>query len=410
MPNSEIYVGRQPILDRNGKCTAYELLYRHQHDSLEAQFDDDVHATARVIINLVHNIGTSNMIGNKTGFINVNEKILMSDLLLSLPKSNFVFEILEYTDMSDTIVERIKELHTIGYRFALDDFCFKNINIDYFEKLFPNTDVVKIDLLVTAEDEIESIANKLKAHNVILLAEKVETNEIFERCKKAGFDLFQGYFFEKPTVVKGKKIEPAAINAIDMINILNTETDIDLISKEFSLCPDLTYNLLRYINSAQFHFQKEITSIKQILTLLGPSRLRSWLGLFLYMESESRLFHEAILNAAKFRACFMREIVILQARPELGDEAFLIGSLSLIDTYMQIDMDIILQTIRLSAPINNALVKREGYFGQLLLIAEKIEKTENLQILIQNLALKLHIDPDKIYEAYCKAANFEFSE
>ena len=40
----------------------------------------------------------------------------------------------------------------------------------------------------------------LRGSTVKILAEKVETFEQFNVCMKLGFDLFQGYFFQRPTV------------------------------------------------------------------------------------------------------------------------------------------------------------------------------------------------------------------
>ncbi|MCX6074172.1 MAG: EAL domain-containing protein [Campylobacterales bacterium] len=407
MIETNIYIGRQPILDKEGKCVSYELLYRHNHNASGAVFSDNVQATTRVIINLIHNIGLSPIIGTKIGYINVNEHILMSDVLLSLPKSKFIIEILEYTLVSDEIIERVRHLHGLGYRFALDDFLCSDENIEKFKKFFLYVDVVKIDLLVAQEVPIEKISEIFKEYNIRLLAEKVENIEMFERCRDAGFDLFQGYFFEKPTILSGKKIEPSVGNAIDMINTLHSEMDLTIVSQKFSNYPELTFNLLRYVNSAEFNFKGEITSIKQILSLLGASRLRSWLGLFLYGGIEDRLFREAIINAAKFRSKLMSELVTILGRKELADEAFLVGSLSLIDTYLQISMTAIIENIHLSKGIVNALLQREGYLGKLLLITEKLERTDQLQTVIENLAPKIKLSGEQLYTLYCQAHKYE---
>lgn len=406
MIESDIFIGRQPIFDKEGKCVSYELLYRGTLESSEAVFSDNANATARVIVNLIHNIGLSSIIGNKIGYINIDESIILSDVFLSLPKSKFVFEILEYTKVSPEVIEKVRHLHELGYRFALDDFSCKNENIEYFKMLFPYVDVVKIDLLAMDGMEVEEIASKFNEYPIKLLAEKVENFEIFERCKNSGFDLFQGFFFEKPSIIQGIKIEPSVVHAIDIINMLHTTTDMNLISEKFSFYPELTFNLLRYINSAEFFFRQEVTSIKQILNLLGPSRLRSWLGLFLYSGSREEMFQEAIVDAAKFRANMMRELVIELGKPKLADEAFLTGSLSLIDTYLHIEMGEIIKKIHLDQLIIDALLKREGHFGKLLLITEKLEKTDEIHILIDNLSKKLNLTPEKLYELYCKAHNY----
>lgn len=403
MLETDIFIGRQPIFDRNGKCVSYELLYRSTYESSEAVFSNNANATARVIINLIHNIGLSSILGNKIGYINVDEQIILSDIFLSLPKSQFVFEILEYTKVTPEVIEKVRHLHELGYKFALDDFSCENDNIEYFKLLFPYIDVIKIDLLALNNMTIEEIITKFSSYDIKLLAEKVESIEIFEQCIKAGFDYFQGYFFEKPTVISGIKIEPSVINAIDVINMLYSTTDMNLISEKFSYYPELTFNLLRYINSAEFSFRHEITSIKQILNLLGPSRLRSWLGLFLYSGHHEERFQEAIIEAAKFRANMMRELVSALGKPELSDEAFLAGSLSLIDTYLHVKMEDIILKIHLGQPLLDALLKREGYFGKLLLITEKLEKTNHIQTLIEHLAPKINLTADQLYRIYSKA-------
>ena len=406
MLESDIFIGRQPIFDREGRCVSYELLYRNTHEASEAVFADNANATARVIINLIHNIGLTSIIGDKIGFININEQIILSDIFLSLPKDKFVFEILEYTKVTQEVIDKIAYLHSIGYKFALDDFSCDNENIEYFKRLFPYVDVIKIDLLATTDLTIEAMVEKFSALNVKLLAEKVENIEIFNRCKNAGFDYFQGYFFEKPSIIKGVKIEPSVLHAIDIINTLRSTNDMHIISDKFSSYPELTFNLLRYINSAEFSFHQKITSIQHILTLLGPQRLRSWLGLFLYSTSHEEMFQEALIDTAKFRASLMKDLVIILGKPALADEAFLTGSLSLIDTYLHVSMEEIVKKIHLDPVIMNALLTREGHLGKLLEITEKLEKTENINSLIDHLANKLHISAKKLYELYKKAQNF----
>lgn len=402
MSEVHTYIGRQPIFDRDSKNVAYELLYRTKGEN-SATIHNDMNATARVIINLMQNIGITSLIGDKIGFINVSENTILSEHIFALPKELFVFEILEYTKISPELIDRIRYLHESGYRFALDDFTCTDATIQSFILLFPYIDIVKIDLLLDHNIEIEKMAEELKLYDVKLLAEKVENMEMFERCKLAGFELFQGYFFEKPTIISGKKIEPGVLNVIDLINTFHTTSNIDEITRKFLLYPDLTFNLLRYINSAAYSFSHEISNIKHILVLLGPARLRSWLGLFLYAGEDDRIFKEAIFNGARFRAKMMHNLVKACGKPEMADEAYLTGSLSLIDTYLQISMDSIIDQICLSTGINDALLFRQGYLGKLLMITEKLEITDKIQTIIEDVAPKIQLSPDQLYTIYMEA-------
>jgi len=198
-----------------------------------------------------------------------------------------------------------------------------------------------------------------------------------------------------------------SLNVIDVLNTLQGTTDIKVITEKFSLYPELTFNLLRYINSAEYSFRSEITSIRQIINLLGPTRLRSWLGLFVYSSEDESALNKKTIRSAKFRANMMRELVIAHKKNELADEAFLTGSLSLIDLYFETPMEELLSKIIVGKSIMDALLVREGYLGKILTITEKLEKTEILEAMIDAIAPKLNLTHEELYAIYTKANSFE---
>jgi len=275
------YVGRQPIFDKDGVCFGYELLYRSCDVNNMATFQDSAKATTRVIVNLIHNIGLASILGHKMGYINVDETMLFSDVILLLPKEHFGFEILEHTKVSLALYERVKHLHSLGYHFTLDDFDCSDLMIEHYEPLFPYIEMIKVDIQAIGIPNLKASIDKLKKYTIPLLAEKIETMEEHEACSQLDFLFFQGYFFEKPIILSGKKIEPNTLNALRLINCIQENSDVEHISHKFATCPDLVYNLLRHVNSGAYHFQQKITSIKQMVALLGPQKIISWLGLFL---------------------------------------------------------------------------------------------------------------------------------
>jgi len=193
-----------------------------------------------------------------------------------------------------------------------------------------------------------------------------------------------------------------SLNVIDVLNTLHNTADIKIITEKFSLYPELTFNLLRYINSAEYSFRSEITSIRQIINLLGPTRLRSWLGLFVYSSEDESSLNKETIRSAKFRANMMRELVIAHKKNELADEAFLTGSLSLIDLYFQTTMEELLRKIVVGKSISDALLAREGYLGKILTITEKLEKTENLEGMIDAIAPKFNLTHEELHTIYTK--------
>jgi c-di-GMP-related signal transduction protein len=70
-------------------------------------------------------------------------------------------------------------------------------------------------------------------------------------------------------------------------------------------------------------------------------------------------------------------------------------------------MTAIIENIHLSKGIVNALLQREGYLGKLLLITEKLERTDQLQTVIENLAPKIKLSGEQLYTLYCQAHKYE---
>lgn len=191
-----VYLGRQPILDRQQNVVAYELLFRSGLTS-EAGVTDDTRATAQVM-NALHKIGIRTVLGKATGFVNVDAATLMSKTVESFPKELVVIELLESIDIDASVVHRCRELKGKGYRLALDDVSRFE---DGYPALLPFIDVVKIDVLMLDQGALAELVRQLRLSRVKLLAEKVETRDRVNQCLGLGFRLFQGFFFGHPAVL-----------------------------------------------------------------------------------------------------------------------------------------------------------------------------------------------------------------
>ena len=69
----QLFLGRQPILDREQRLYAYELLFRSGSQDNTATVTDGVAATATVIANAFAELGVEAALGNCRGFINVDQ-------------------------------------------------------------------------------------------------------------------------------------------------------------------------------------------------------------------------------------------------------------------------------------------------------------------------------------------------
>jgi len=203
MENDESFVGRQPILDRCEKVVGFELLFR-AGDCPEANVTDISLASMNVLSNFLGNRGMQEMIGTRVkGFLNVGVDLLMSDMIEWVPRDRMVVELLETIRIDRAVIARCRKLKAMGFHLALDDFIYDPV----YDPLLEIVDIVKIDLLQMTPSSVQETVARLKAYPVTLLAEKVESASQYEDAFAMGFELFQGYYLARPTVLSGKRMD-----------------------------------------------------------------------------------------------------------------------------------------------------------------------------------------------------------
>lgn len=387
-------IGRQPILNKSGDIVAYELLFRSGSTNY-ATVTDNTLATASVLLNALNSIGLDRLIGSKKAFINVDKEFLMSSALEGLPQDRFVVEILETVIVDDEIVARMDALKANGFTFAIDDLDMNSEQLENFKPIMDFTSILKIDLM--AAGGMEGVKSKISCFDKTkfkFLAEKVETEAEFEACKALGFDYYQGYFFEKPTIVEGKKIDSSKATVVKLLRMIQGGSELAEVSDEISKSPELSINLLKYINSAGSGVKCEVSSIGQAVSFLGRLPLSQWLMLFLYAGAENKfanpLMESAILRA-NIMSCFAKK---LKKDKSMIDKAYLTGLLSFFDAIMQIPVEKIKDEIALDAEILDAITTRQNMLGKLLQIAVIIEKGDWVKI--EFISKKLGISIDEI--------------
>ncbi|RLA92058.1 MAG: diguanylate phosphodiesterase, partial [Deltaproteobacteria bacterium] len=269
----EVFVARQPIFDHQQKVYGYELLYRSRNNDNYDETNGD-RASLKVIENFLFITGIEKLTGGKRAFINFTKNLLLEGIAFKLPPKFLVIEILEDVDPNEEIITVCHELKRSGYLLALDDFVLKENGSNPLLNLI---DILKVDIQLSSEDEVEATTQKAKEKRIKLLAEKTETLSEFEKAKKLGYNYFQGYFFSKPKIIARKDIPASKIAQLELLQEINRpELDLEKLEKIVKKDTSLTFKLLKYINSAFFGLYQPVTSIKKALIMVGESELRKW--------------------------------------------------------------------------------------------------------------------------------------
>ncbi len=263
--SSEVFIGRQPIFDRNKRVVSYEILFRDD-ETAEAGVVDGAAATATVVLNTLTEIGLDRLVGEHIAWINLPREAALAGIGVELPPSVTGFEIIEGELVDDELLDAIRALKNQGYRISLDDFEYSPDR----ESLILLADVVKLDYRALGPEGFARQVELLKPYQVSLLAEKIETHEQHQHCMALGCDLFQGFFYQEPEVIHEKRIEVSRGSVLQIIAALqNTELQFDELEPLIARDLPLSVRLLRYINSAFFGLAREVTSVRQALVLLG---------------------------------------------------------------------------------------------------------------------------------------------
>lgn len=364
------YVARQPIFNKSRNIFGYELLFRDGTAAFMPDIDGDV-ATNTVLSNSLFSIGLDSLLGGKKAFVNFTQNLLTNKLPLLLPKETMVIEILEDIDPTPELIEACREMSEKGYTLALDDFTYS----DELRPLITLADIIKFDFRLTSLDKIQSYIKLMPPKNGrLLLAEKVETYDEFKNAVDMGFEYFQGYFFCKPELIKGKKIADSQFSLLRIMAEVN-KADFDFDSIETLIAPDigLSYKLLRYINSAYFAKANAIESIKQALVYMGESEIRRFISL-VAMDGLATGKPDELVRTACIRGKFCE---LMSTESPLGaspNELFTLGMFSLIDAIVDQAMDQVMEELPLSNRIKRALTKRQGDLAVFLALVETYEK------------------------------------
>jgi EAL and modified HD-GYP domain-containing signal transduction protein len=406
------YIAKQPIVDLKGQTYGYELLFRtlDSSGSLKAIFKDELLATAKVLVNALNHFGMHSLVSDNIAFVNIDQEFLLDPIILSIPKERFVLEILEDTVVNERTIERVRQLKELGYRLALDDVHCNDGFIERFTPIFPYIDILKLDVSLIKDEALKKYLSSFEKYSFKMLAEKVETKEQYEEYKAYGCELFQGYFFAKPSIEQKESIDPAYKKIFQLINLLDNEyTEIKEIVRELETEVELTIQLLRFINSSYIGLRKEIKSVQQVVMMLGKKPLKQWLLLIAFsksMQSEAMMAKNPMLELAQNRSKIMAGLAKKMRSSDYDShEASFVGILSLVDALLRVPIDVILDEINVDSDVEKALLERSGELGKLLDLVVAIEKFDMPRT--DGILDELHISnvelSDILQKSYAKA-------
>lgn len=342
----DAYFTRQPVFRKEGKVYGYYLI-------------SDSETTNNAIIAITKDIGFDTK--NNDSIDNYNE--LLDQMTLFFDYADNLFDndmdmlgnrkaslVAVFGKNSTVAVENIKKTKTNGCIVALHSrHIIKN------PSLINYADIIQIDYIATSLTAQYAMIKQLK-NQVTLLASQIESWDDYSKAADMGYELLQGRFFlSSAKKLYRKEIKPLNTCLVSTLNELNSpEPDFVRISTFIERDLDLTYRLLKLVNSAYIAPKYKISTISQALVFLGTRELHGWVSVMmlnkLKCEENSELIKMSLIRG-KLMALVSKQLGFAYS----GSEAFFTGLFSMIDVIMNTDMKKLLTELPLSDTVKDAL-------------------------------------------------------
>lgn len=392
----DVFVARQPIFDRKRQVFGYELLYRN---SMVNRFDPTVNSTEATTLLLNHSyitIGIDNLTENKKAFVNFDENLLLNQTALLLSRKKVIVEILESIVPSEDLIMELDHLRNMGYTLALDDF---TINYPH-EDIIELCDIIKVDFSLTNIVQARKILEKYADGRKKFLAEKIENEAVYKLALAMGYDYFQGYYFSKPVIIKGKSTKSLKIQYARVKSELHSkDPDFAKIASIIESDIDMSYKLLRMVNS--FALVSKMTSIRHALAYLGIDEMKKWLNFVIIQEIMDERTAE-LIRISVLRSKFSELIADSSYNSTKKYEASLTGLFSMIDLLLEKPMHETLDELPISDEAKGAITgEDENFFYHVLQITVHYEKGlwDEIEPHIRKVRLSFDCLPDLYFEA-----------
>lgn len=281
-------------------------------------------------------------------------------MALQLPPDRVVVEVLEDVPGDPEVVAAVEKLAIAGYQIALDDFVFR----EEIKPLLPSASLIKVDISMFDEAGLWEQIQALRDYPVELVAERVETEEEFERCRALGFAYFQGFFFARPTVIEGRRVPVEQLAALRVLVLLaNDNTPLDRLVEAMASDVKLSYQVLRIVNSAWYGLASPIASLRDAMVLLGRGRLRAWMSLIALSGTHGRSPELLTLALVRAKMCETLGLTLSSQQPGMW---FTAGLLSALDLFFVTPLPELLGALPLARDVVEAIVGRTGRLGEAL--------------------------------------------
>jgi len=215
----------------------------------------------------------------------------------------------------------------------------------------------------------------LQGKGIKVIAQKVETEEMYNYLRNLGFDYFQGYFFTNPVIINGERLSGNKMTLLQLMAKVNSpETDFSELSEILSQDVALSHKLLVAVNNPASMIPVKVDSVSDALKYMGLKRLKFWVNMLLLSNLED--VPQELLTSSLIRASFCERLAEKAGHVHDRESYFLVGLFSNLGAFFRAPIVDIVGEMPLTDDIKAALVHKSGSMGEAIKIFQALERSD----------------------------------
>jgi EAL and modified HD-GYP domain-containing signal transduction protein len=363
----DLFVNLQPVLYASRETFGYDLVDRGDSNDEEGE-NNTVNLSG--VNRTIDALGLEDIQNDLRFFISYSSQLLNPAVSKTLPRNKFIVQVSLPESITKSETEIYLNLRKNGYKLALVGLCEGNAA----KEVLALADFCKFNAAkIGQEAQKKIIAENPK---IRFIATEVDSPEDYVKAKNLGFNLYQGFFFNRnqPDVTrKTKDIGPMKVNYLHLLKHSSTTgyMDFNEISTIISCDVALTYKLLRILNSAAVGL-RNVSSVSMAVAYMGEENLKQWIAVLALRgiaEDQPMELVRMSLIRARFGELLAPHFQIKQDPKKV----FMVGLLSLLHVAFEMTKAELLDEIPVSEEIRLSLLTSEGVYSDLLRFYENYE-------------------------------------
>lgn len=366
LSTSKDFVRRQAILERTGRIAGYEFsLFSHLQDRLKGRGGSARRAFDAALLTRLSLHDGASLLGHRLALVNLAVDSLQEPLLADLPGANTVLMLDASQPGSDwpALTAKAASLSQQGFLLGLHVQHVSALSGPLLPQMdFLQIDVAHFDGLDLRQLLLHLLAlRNLRQKSLQLLASNLQSPDEFLFSVKCGFHYFQGPFVNNPD--RRKTPRRSGINrmvVLPLLNMLRADASFSAIAEQLKGEPQLSYKLLRHLQSPAIGLQSKVQSLTEALVLIGREKFYRWMSLLLF-DFTNPSYAERLLSERALTRGRTLELLAGHGRiPNVPELLFLTGLFSLLDKALHQPMADLVEKAALPELVGNALLGHAG--------------------------------------------------